>query len=837
MKRAAHVAIACVELVACAGMLGLRSAPAGTVPAPQARARRRQLHALPRRDRQRAGSCYTSPTTRRASPVTPSRTTPTSCTGCHVAGGRDRRADRGARSPEVRPPAPPPRAGQRQLHALPPRRRRRRHPDAAGDGDLLRLPRARGLARRAHLRRPATRTSRSRACCRRATSRTTATGCASTATRAASSGDLCETCHKQSFCASCHGVTAPALPATRRFADPMRASVHRAGFASRHSLEARAEPGACTTCHAPDRCAELPHRARRQRGTIAASPHPRRLGRADRWPTTSMVARPAAIRRRARACHGGAGEKLCVGCHAVGGVGGNPHPPGWSSRRPAQRDAVPDVPPAGIAMNRRAGLASFALIVAGRDPARHDLRRRARSPSPAARARGVARPSATARGTASTSASTTCRVATATATTGSRRPPADLCLRCHPGVRATLHPIDPLGERAVAAVPGLPRVRQGPRDQAGGLHALSRSRAGSPPRDRGALRSGLQRLPPRARDPHAPAPCLLVVSRRAADQARRPARLPRLPRHARGRARRRRRLRPLPRAATAAEDGRRARAERGPRQVHDVPHPPRVRQGSDEAMHDVPREQAGARRREPQDLHRLPRPARRRSPPRVHHVSPGGGQASRARTARRRGDGVRRLSPSARPPGRREGGRVRDLPPEAAARDRALPRLPHAARGEAGARAGAVREVPRRERAHDDVHGPRRVLRLSHHRGPLAGHAADAVRDLPQARGDDDGDPRRAPGLRRLPHRGPAPAGGAPEGLRDLPHRRGQLGAEGPPGVRGLPRAARWLAPPGRGVRDVPRRQDQGRPRGPCGVRDVSPPARSRRGSRARRRA
>jgi hypothetical protein len=32
-------------------------------------------------------------------------------------------------------------------------------------------------------------------------------------------------------------------------------------------------------------------------------------------------------------CHGGAGEMLCVGCHRVGGIGGNPHPPGWSSRQ------------------------------------------------------------------------------------------------------------------------------------------------------------------------------------------------------------------------------------------------------------------------------------------------------------------------------------------------------------------------------------------------------------------------------------------------------------------------------------------------------------------------
>jgi len=73
--------------------------------------------------------------------------------------------------------------------------------------------------------------------------------------RAASSADLCQTCHSERSCASCHGVTTAALPSTTRFANPFTPSVHRAGFASRHSLEAKADPGACQTCHQPERCA------------------------------------------------------------------------------------------------------------------------------------------------------------------------------------------------------------------------------------------------------------------------------------------------------------------------------------------------------------------------------------------------------------------------------------------------------------------------------------------------------------------------------------------------------------------------------------------------------
>jgi hypothetical protein len=151
--------------------------------------------------------------------------------------------------------------------------------------------------------------------------------------RAASSGDLCDTCHsRQSFCASCHGATVPALPSTLHFTDPMRTSVHRAGFAARHSLEARSDPGLCSTCHTPDRCATC-HIAKGIAGDERGTPHgPGWVG------ITSSENRHGREARRDPAscasCHGGAGEQLCVSCHAVGGVGGNPHPPGWSSRQP-----------------------------------------------------------------------------------------------------------------------------------------------------------------------------------------------------------------------------------------------------------------------------------------------------------------------------------------------------------------------------------------------------------------------------------------------------------------------------------------------------------------------
>ena len=152
-------------------------------------------------------------------------------------------------------------------------------------------------------------------------------------TRAASAGDLCQSCHRETFCASCHGTSVPALPSQLEFDDPSRASAHRAGFESRHAVEAAAQPGLCSSCHEPETCVSC-HARKRRSATVddPVSPHPRgwvgltgsenEHGRAARRDPASCAS-----------CHGGAGEMLCVGCHKVGGVGGSVHPPGWTSRQ------------------------------------------------------------------------------------------------------------------------------------------------------------------------------------------------------------------------------------------------------------------------------------------------------------------------------------------------------------------------------------------------------------------------------------------------------------------------------------------------------------------------
>jgi len=158
--------------------------------------------------------------------------------------------------------------------------------------------------------------------------------------RAFAAPDLCATCHAQKFCGGCHGRTVPILPEKMAFDDPLRAGVHRAGFKSRHSLEARTQPGLCTTCHKEEFCDDCHSRNTVDVGSGGPSPHP--VGwvglrgqsndhGAAAWRDPSVCA----------GCHTGpAGEQLCIGCHRVGGIGGNPHRPGWTSHQRPTIDAA-----------------------------------------------------------------------------------------------------------------------------------------------------------------------------------------------------------------------------------------------------------------------------------------------------------------------------------------------------------------------------------------------------------------------------------------------------------------------------------------------------------------
>ncbi|MCU0683461.1 MAG: hypothetical protein MUF34_14670 [Polyangiaceae bacterium] len=156
--------------------------------------------------------------------------------------------------------------------------------------------------------------------------------------RAASARDLCASCHQERMCASCHGRTTPALPWRLSFDEPRLTGLHRAGFRSRHAEEARAQPGLCATCHTEASCQSC-HEASGRAGDGARSPHPPgwlRPGRGGGMHGQQARIDPVSC----ASCHGGAGEQLCVDCHRVGGPGGTPHGPGFTS----SRDKTGDVP-------------------------------------------------------------------------------------------------------------------------------------------------------------------------------------------------------------------------------------------------------------------------------------------------------------------------------------------------------------------------------------------------------------------------------------------------------------------------------------------------------------
>ncbi len=142
---------------------------------------------------------------------------------------------------------------------------------------------------------------------------------------------LCSQCHDPTFCEDCH-LSAPGLPL--EVLEPTRQTrdfVHRGDFVARHSTEADLERGTCLRCHGTPFCDGC-HRASGIGGGVApGSPHP--PGWLD---PLSPFGHARAARRdllSCVSCHEADAETTCVPCHRVGGVAGNPHPPGFGGGR------------------------------------------------------------------------------------------------------------------------------------------------------------------------------------------------------------------------------------------------------------------------------------------------------------------------------------------------------------------------------------------------------------------------------------------------------------------------------------------------------------------------
>jgi hypothetical protein len=150
---------------------------------------------------------------------------------------------------------------------------------------------------------------------------------------AKNSAATCAQCHDQTYCANCHAnATVPFRPEIR-FPERVESNfIHRSDYVSRHMIEAQSDPASCRKCHGSffcESCHQEQNVARRSLSVNPRNPHPPgwtardQHGRAARQNIVSCAG-----------CHDQGAAANCVLCHRSGGIGGNPHPPGFSSQHP-----------------------------------------------------------------------------------------------------------------------------------------------------------------------------------------------------------------------------------------------------------------------------------------------------------------------------------------------------------------------------------------------------------------------------------------------------------------------------------------------------------------------
>jgi hypothetical protein len=146
--------------------------------------------------------------------------------------------------------------------------------------------------------------------------------------------DSCATCHEQNFCKDCHAKTVSTRIEIKFPERVDRYFIHRDDYLSRHSIEARWDGASCRRCHGSSFCEDC--HAKNNLTPFAQNPrdpHP------PGWalPGASTEFHGTAARRditSCAACHDQGARSICVDCHKVGGIGGNPHPAGWTDRHP-----------------------------------------------------------------------------------------------------------------------------------------------------------------------------------------------------------------------------------------------------------------------------------------------------------------------------------------------------------------------------------------------------------------------------------------------------------------------------------------------------------------------
>jgi len=151
---------------------------------------------------------------------------------------------------------------------------------------------------------------------------------------AAQQKPLCQACHAQADCDSCHDATQDLSVEHRRPEAVQRNFVHRGDFMTTHPIEAQSQPARCVRCHTPETC-DACHAARGVSASLAQGRNPHPPGWIGNNASASS-AHGAAARRDillCASCHDQGPATNCIRCHKVGAYGGNPHPGGWKSTR------------------------------------------------------------------------------------------------------------------------------------------------------------------------------------------------------------------------------------------------------------------------------------------------------------------------------------------------------------------------------------------------------------------------------------------------------------------------------------------------------------------------
>ena len=162
--------------------------------------------------------------------------------------------------------------------------------------------------------------------------------------QALTSAATCAKCHDQTSCADCHAKTVATRIEVKFPEEVAKNYIHRGDFVTRHTIEARADSATCARCHGTtfcESCHTINNLVPKVMTVGARSPHPPGYslrGGAEFHGTDARndIASCAS-------CHDQGAASVCVQCHAVGGVGGNPHPASWLSRHDAK-----DIPGNGM---------------------------------------------------------------------------------------------------------------------------------------------------------------------------------------------------------------------------------------------------------------------------------------------------------------------------------------------------------------------------------------------------------------------------------------------------------------------------------------------------------